>query len=775
MKKRKTFKIKIKTCNDCKANRRKYVKGNYTDSDILILFDNPIIRKPQNKSYTNYKKILELFQDLNPSYDFLTKCTFNSYNLQSAEICYQKYIKKVIKKFKIIVLTSQFCFSFFFPGYKYDAIGIGNFISKKIDNKELKFYSVGWDILLNKKYVNRLKKYLAGTLYNKKYKIITTDKEFKEYAKIIKTKSIVGFDMENNTTNPFQPGWLLYSMAISWKKDFSVCFPYEHPEFKDIILRNKFKNFISGLLVSKNIRKVIHNAKYDIKMTRAKGFPDAQNVACTWLMAYLRNERRKYYKLKTLVPEFLDGYADIVLDFEDTQLSRLGYYNNFDADMHLQLYNLFYNDFSGKLRYAFEEICSIMPTLFADIELNGIKIDLKYLTKLSKTLKMNEKKILHKLYKIEPSLKKINLDSHQQLGDVLFNKLKRPIIEKTPQSKQPKLNETILKILSVKYHCKISEQILKLRKNHKFFNTYVKKVKSDWLYPDGKTRCDYLITGTTTGRPAGQNPNLLNIPRDKRIKNYFIADKNCNLFQIDFSQAELRIMASLSNDKAMINEYNKKNPDLHTLTAVQISNKRPEDIEYEDRQKGKVTNFGLIYLMSAKSLMNDAKYKYNVKMTLPEAQKYHDNWFKKYKNVREFHNKIAWQIKTKYYVESPFGRRRRFPELKNEKILYQDDFNNLHRQAVNFPIQSTASDITVSTLYKLYLFLKKYKMKSKIILTVYDSGILNAYPDEIEDIYYLVKDLENMIKYDWLKVPMIIDCSIGNRWGELKDYKGGKL
>ncbi|MCX8074642.1 MAG: DNA polymerase I [Clostridia bacterium] len=426
--------------------------------------------------------------------------------------------------------------------------------------------------------------------------------------------------------------------------------------------------------------------------------------------------------------------------------------------MYLKGINFSYNLVMEKLKALgmldlFHTIEMPLTETLAYMEHTGMYIDVKKLNEFNNEIVTNISNLESEIYNLAGET--FNINSTQQLGNILFNKLNLPTIRKTKTGFST--DKEVLEELAP-YH-NIIEKVLEYRQIVKLKTTYVDGLKTR-ISEDGRVHTTFMQTVASTGRLSSVEPNLQNIPvrleLGKKIRSFFIGQNENVIVDADYSQIELRVLADISNDATMIRAFN-NNEDIHTVTASQVFDTEIENVTKELRSKAKAVNFGIVYGISDYGLAK------NVGTTRKEANIYIENYLSKYSGIKEFMTSIVETAKKYGYVSTLFNRRRYIPEInqKNKNIVQFGE-----RVAMNTPIQGTAADIIKLAMNKIYIKLKSRKLKSKLIMQVHDELIVEATPDEIDQVKEIVKDsMENVIK---LKVPLDIDLNVGKSWYDTK-------
>ena len=411
----------------------------------------------------------------------------------------------------------------------------------------------------------------------------------------------------------------------------------------------------------------------------------------------------------------------------------------------------------SKLFYDLE-----MPlvSILAVMEQDGIKLDLKLLKDLAHDIEHRLIKLISDIY--EASGTQFNINSPKQLGQVLFVKLGLPVIKKTKTG--PSTDEEVLKRLSDKHALPVL--LLEYRQLTKLKNTYVDALPKLVDPSTGRVHTSFNQTGTETGRLSSSNPNLQNIPIKtdigSKIRQAIIASsrENC-LLSGDYSQIELRVLAHLSGDNTLIEAF-KSNQDVHRLTASLIYNLPESKVKDQMREVAKRVNFGIIYGQSAYGLSKDLEIPVN------QAQDFIDAYFLRYPKVREYIDSQIKKAQSEGFVTTLLGRRRYIPEINNKNMGIRQF---AQRQAVNTPIQGTASDLIKLAMIKIFAQIKGKALKAKMILQIHDELVFDLPISELNILRGIVKDeMENVMK---LEVPIKVDMKKGANWLEMSAFLPG--
>jgi len=478
-------------------------------------------------------------------------------------------------------------------------------------------------------------------------------------------------------------------------------------------------------------------------------------------MAYLLNPAKPSYELAEIAWEYLHEQLPSTPDTADVKnnslsaadIDKMAKHGAGRAEAIKKLGNLL----PGKLKeIAADELYSKveMPLLhvLAAMEKKGVLIDTKILNQMSVELGQLLSLSEDKIYKLAGE--KFNINSPKQLQVILFEKLKLPTGRKTKEGYSTDME--VLTLLAQSHE--LPAEILSYRSLSKLKSTYVDALPALINPQTGRIHTSYNQTATATGRLSSSNPNLQNIPirtpEGKRIRQAFIAAPGYELISADYSQIELRVLAHLSEDKALIDAF-QSDEDIHARTASDIFGVFPEMVNAEMRRQAKVINFGILYGMSAFGLAKE------LSVAQKTAQAYIDGYFERYKKVRGYLNEILEGAKRDGYVCTILNRRRYLPELQS-KIPSVRQF--AERMAINTPIQGTAADLIKVAMVNIAHLLTKKNLAAQLIMQVHDELILEAPLKEKDEVAALVKkEMEEVIK---LKVPLKVEITAGKNWDE---------
>ena len=419
-----------------------------------------------------------------------------------------------------------------------------------------------------------------------------------------------------------------------------------------------------------------------------------------------------------------------------------------------ELYSIFVQKIKENNLYSlYENVEKPLVKILADMEKTGVKVDKNKILELNEEYSKLADEYEQRVYELAGEV--FNLNSPKQLGVILFDKMKLPVVKKTKTGYSTDVE--VLEKLSEDYE--IAEYILKYRSLNKLISTYLVGIL-DYIMEDDRVRTSYKQMITATGRLSSVDPNLQNIPvrtqEGKNIRKVFVADKNKVFIDADYSQIELRVLAHLSKDLVMIDSF-KNDLDIHYKTASEVFGVPIKEVTDNQRRSAKAVNFGIVYGISDYGLSKD------LNITRNEARQYIDGYLNTYPNIKNYMEEIVKIAKKDGYVTTILGRKRYIPEI-NSKNFNIRSFGE--RIALNTPIQGSAADIIKLAMIKVYERLKEEKVSAKLILQIHDELIIECDEKEKDIVKNILKEsMENVYKLD---LPLKVDICEGRNWYESK-------
>ena len=592
------------------------------------------------------------------------------------------------------------------------------------------------------------------------YQRIESFEELKLFVEKMMKQEIVAFDTETEGLNALETD--IVGISFSWQKGLGYYLAIKNNKS----VHEKTFEILKPFFESTEIIKVGHNIKFDIQVLHKYNVKVSSPIYDTMVAHYLINPDMRH-NLDTLSESYLN-YSPISIEsligkkgknqisMRDVSIDKITDYASEDADITLQLKSVFDKEIEvNNLGKIFYDIEIPMINVLSEMETEGIKIDTSYLEKLDKEFEEDLEKLKKEIFK--KSGEEFNLNSPKQLGEILFDKLKLVSKPKKTKTGQYSTSEEVLSSLANDH--KIIEDILEWRSLDKLQNTYVKSLPNEVSNLTNRVHSSFNQTVTTTGRLSSNNPNLQNIPirtaNGQKIRRAFIPrGSDYILMAADYSQIELRVIASMSNEKNMIDAF-VNNQDIHTMTASKIYNVDPENVTREQRGNAKTVNFGIIYGVSAFGLSQQTD------LNRSESKVMIDNYFLNYPGLKKYMSDQIDFARNNGYVETIMGRRRYLQNINSQNNMLR---SSSERNAINAPIQGSAADIIKIAMININSELKKQSLKSKMLLQVHDELVFDVHKSEKDQIKDIVKTtMESAVK---LKVPLRIDLEFGKNWLE---------
>jgi DNA polymerase-1 len=608
----------------------------------------------------------------------------------------------------------------------------------------------------------------AEPINNKNYHLIQNLNEIDEWINEAEEIGEIAVDTETDSLDPHQAN--LVGISLSTKIGKACYIPVGHKSKKCLNKKDVLKK-IKPLLEDPSIKKIGQNIKFDFIIFYMNGII-LNSMEDTMLMSYVLDAGKNRHNMDTLSEIHLNhkpikfkelvGTGKKEINFSEVEIDKAKDYAAEDADVTYRLYKKFYKSLkSEKLNNIYEIFEKPLIKILAFMEIEGIKVDNKFLNTLSLKFEKKIEKIQKEIFKI--SKKEFNIASPKQLGEIIYNDLKIAGLKKTKKGSFA-TSASVLEDLAFKGH-EFAKLVLDWRQLSKLKNTYSDSLP-EHLNPNTKrVHTSFLLAATTTGRLASSDPNLQNIPiktEDGRdIRKAFIAEKDNVLISADYNQIEMRILADLADVKELKKAF-KNNEDIHSLTASQIFNIDIKKVDKDQRRKAKAINFGIIYGISQYGLAKQ------INVSNYEAEEFLNAYFAKFPEIKIYMDNTIKFCRKSGYVNNIFGRRSHFNSI-NDKNFNVRNFQE--RAAINAPIQGSASEIMRLAMIRIDKKLEEEKsIKSKMLLQIHDELIFEVKKSEIKKMMKIIKD--EMISvansdYHSFSIPLTVDINSGNNWGEL--------
>lgn len=596
----------------------------------------------------------------------------------------------------------------------------------------------------------------SGVHYHK----IKGEASIKELVSYLEIQEEFCFDTETTSVNAMKAELVGIAFSYVEGEAFYLPLPEKREEIQVIL------EWLRPVLENEKITKIGQNIKYDLLVLKNYGIEVKGVLYDTMLAHYLIEPEGKhsmdwlaeyYLNYKTVSIESLIGKKGKNQgSMRDVSEDEVTPYASEDADITLKLKKVFDPLLKeNHLEKLFFEVENPLINVLTAMEFEGIRIDTDALAELSIELENESKEIEKRVYEIAGV--RFNLASPKQLGEVLFDKLKLDAKAKKTKTGQYATGEEVLSRLANEHE--IARVILDYRQMVKLKSTYVDSLPLLINPKSGRIHTTYNQFVAATGRLSSVNPNLQNIPirtdRGREIRKAFVPrDENHILLAADYSQIELRIMAEFSGDESMLEAF-KNGRDIHATTAAKIFQVPLEEVTSDMRRKAKTANFGIIYGISAFGLSQ--------RLSIPrgEAKEIIDAYFKEFPAVKEYMDGVIEKARKEEYVETILGRRRYLRDINSRNQTMR---GFAERNAINAPIQGSAADLIKVAMIHVHDWMKKQKLKSKMILQVHDELVFDAHKEEVELLKENIPGLmSNAIK---MKVPVEVEVGTGENWLE---------
>ena len=597
------------------------------------------------------------------------------------------------------------------------------------------------------------------------YEVIVDLDKFNSWVKKLESSSYFAFDTETTSLDYAEARVVGVSFAVEEGAAAYVPFAHDYFDAPEQLSEKVVLGTLKPLLENPSAKKVGQNLKYDAHVLANHGIAMRGIAADTMLMSYVLNSTATRHDMDSLAAYYLDyqttHYEDIAgkgakqISFNQVPLEQAGPYAAEDADITLRLYHVLKDLLSEtpRLEKLYSDLELPLVDVICKMEANGAIIDGDMLLTQSKSLDGRMAELVQEAYGIAGE--EFNLASPKQLQLILFEKLKLPVLKKTPKG-QPSTAEPVLQELALDYP--LPKVIMEYRGLAKLKTTYTDKLPQQIHPITGRVHTSYHQAVTATGRLSSSDPNLQNIPirteEGRRVRQAFVPPKGSKMLAADYSQIELRIMAHLSKDKGLLDAFN-KGLDVHRATAAEVFGAEVDDVSADQRRKAKAINFGLIYGMSAFGLARQ------LEIGRHDAQRYIDRYFDRYPGVLRYMNETRSEASEKGYVETLFGRRLYLPEINASNGMRRQA---AERTAINAPMQGTAADIIKRSMLSIDQWLTTSDVDAKMIMQVHDELVFEVEASQVEDVSREVSRL--MGEAAELAVPLIVDVGVGDNWDE---------
>ncbi|TES90552.1 MAG: DNA polymerase I [Desulfobacteraceae bacterium] len=602
-------------------------------------------------------------------------------------------------------------------------------------------------------------------LSKKRYITVLDKKALSDLVGRLKTSDMFAVDTETTSKDPMQAELVGLSFSMEPDEAFYIPLAHDYPDVPDQLALKTVLNLLKPVLENPGIKKIGQNIKYDWMVLKRHGINLAGVVFDTMLASYLINPSKRAHNLDQIALDFLDHktitYQDVTgkgkkgVSFARVSLEKAGPYSCEDADITLMAYHVLKPMLEdASLVQLLKKVEMPLVPVLMKMEMTGVCVDKKKLRTLSASFENQLKRLESRIYSIAGE--EFNIRSSQQLGHILFEKLKLPVQKKTKKKTAYSTDVNVLTALADKHE--LPELILRHRTLAKLKSTYTDALL-DLVHPETeRIHTSYNQTVTATGRLSSSDPNLQNIPirtdQGMEIRRAFIPRDGWTLVSADYSQIELRILAHYADDEILIKAF-KDDEDIHTRTATEVFQVFPSFITPELRRQAKVINFGIVYGMSPYGLSNE------LDISRKMAKTYIDNYFARYKGVKRFVDQTISTARNTRKTSTLLGRIRHLPDINSANKTVREF---AERTAINTPIQGTAADLIKLAMINVDAAFSERGLKTAMLLSVHDEIVFEVPPEELETVKKLIKEIMEGI---WdLKVPLKVNVASGGNWAE---------
>ncbi len=596
------------------------------------------------------------------------------------------------------------------------------------------------------------------------YETVTTNEQFERWLALIDRSELTSVDTETTSLDPLAAEMVGISLSVEAGKGAYIPLAHRYAGVPEQLNREEVLERMKPWLENPDKPKLGQNLKYDSHIFENHGVKLRGIVHDTLLQSYVF-ESHKPHDMDTMALRHLGyttiPYVDVCgkgasqICFDQVELGRATEYAAEDSDITLRLHQAMIGHVESDegLNFIYRKIELPTSVVLQKIERNGVLVDADRLAAQSNELAARIVELEQQAYELAGG--PFNLGSPKQIGEIFFGKLQLPVIKKTATG-APSTDEEVLQKLAEDYP--LPKILLEHRGLSKLKSTYTDKLPKMVNPKTGRVHTNYAQAVAITGRLASNDPNLQNIPvrtsEGRRIREAFVAPQGSVIVSADYSQIELRIMAHISEDEAMLRAF-AAGEDIHRATAAEIFGVAPEEVQSEQRRYAKVINFGLIYGMSAFGLAQ------NLGIERGAASNYIERYFQRFAGVKRYMDETRLLAKERGYVETVFGRRLWLPEINSPNGPRRA---GAERAAINAPMQGTAADLIKLAMIAVQDWIEKDALRTRMVMQVHDELVLEVPQDELELVKQKLPELMGGVAT--LKVPLVAETGVGSNWEE---------
>ncbi len=598
----------------------------------------------------------------------------------------------------------------------------------------------------------------------RQYQMLLQPGQLEDWLQKITASDLVSVDTETTSLDPMQAQIVGISFALESGEAAYLPLTHRYPGVPEQIPLDLALATLKPWLENPASKKVGQNLKYDQHVFANHGIALAGVAEDTMLQSYVLDstERHnmddlaaKYLGLKTIAYEDICGKGAKQIGFDEVDLDTATRYSAEDAEVTIKLHQALSQRLAagGRLQSVYRDIEMPAREVLFRMERNGVLLDKAELERQSHELATRMLELEQQAHELAGQ--PFNLGSPKQIGEILFDKLKLPVVKKTPKG-APSTDEDVLQELARDFP--LPKRLLEHRGLSKLKSTYTDKLPLMINPKTGRVHTNFAQAVAVTGRLASNDPNLQNIPirspEGRRVRRAFIAAPGHRIVSADYSQIELRIMAHLSGDEGLLAAF-ERGDDIHRATAAEVFGLERDQVSAEQRRYAKAINFGLIYGMSAFGLAAQLEIERSA------AQQYIDRYFTRYPGVAEYMQRTRESARAQGYVETWFGRRLWLPEIRSSN---QGRRQGAERAAINAPMQGTAADLVKLAMVAVQNWLDDAKLTSRLLLQVHDELVLEVPEAELAVVREVLP--QKMAGVADLKVTLLAEVGEGANWEE---------
>jgi len=607
------------------------------------------------------------------------------------------------------------------------------------------------------------------TAWQATYHLVDTPDKFKAFCQQLRTQKRIAFDLETTSLQPRRADVVGY--AFCWQAGEGWYLPVRGPAGETRLDPDKTLQQLARVFEDPKVAKVNQNIKYDLLVLRQQGV-DVAGVAGDPMVAdYLLRAGERGHNMEDLSNRYLDHQVipitDLIgkkgknqLGMDQVPAAKIAEYAGEDADVAWRLCELLEPKLAEEgLRKLYDELEVPLIEVLAELEFNGIRLDIPLLEKLGTELAGQLAAIERDI--CELAGRPFNIASPRQLRQVLFDELKLPAQRKTGITGEASTNQETLERLAALGHL-LPQKILEHRQLAKLKGTYVDALPGLVNPETGRIHASFNQTVAATGRLSSSDPNLQNIPirteQGRQIRQAFIPEEGWVLLAADYSQVELRLLAHFSGDEELRRAF-AEDRDVHASVAAQIFGVPEAEVTSAMRRVAKTVNFGVLYGMSAHGLAA------RLGMPREEAERFIASYFSRYPKVAEYQSRLLEKCRRERYVGTILGRRREISGIRAESTYQQR--NQPEREAINMEIQGSAADLIKAAMLGIYRRLRREKLEARMLLQIHDELVFEVPPGELHAVAALVaEEMTTALKLD---VPLKVDLAAGPNWLDVEE------